>query len=140
VNLENREESTVPAPKDVGRKYEMHIQRICKVEDIAIESHSRGGRAYRRQRRIKIRPIKSAITYAVALHEIGHILGPRQNGTRLDKEVGAWEWAEANAIEWTDAMSAKRAACLRSYLKKVERSPRMRKPTAHHPIYAMVSS
>jgi len=33
-----------------------HIERICKIEDIEIASHSRGGRANRRQRLIKIRP------------------------------------------------------------------------------------
>lgn len=120
--------------------YAVHIARICKIEDIEIASHSRGGRAYRRKRLVKIRPVKSAVTYAIALHEIGHILGPRQSGTRLDKEVGAWEWAQANAIEWTEAMSAKRVACLQSYLRKVERSAHMKQPTAHHPIFALANA
>jgi hypothetical protein len=119
--------------------YATHIAKICRLESIAVESHSRGGRAYRRSRRIKIRPVKTAITYAIALHEIGHILGPRQSGTRLDKEVGAWEWAEANALEWTEAMTAKRTECLRSYLAKVARSPHMKKPDAAHPIHAMTA-
>jgi hypothetical protein len=120
--------------------YAKHIARICKIEDITIESHSSGGRAYRRKRLVKIKPVKTAITYAVALHEIGHILGPRQRGTRLDQEVGAWEWAMENAIEWTDAMAEKRAACLRSYLAKAARSPRMRQPAPDHPIHAMASA
>lgn len=121
--------------------YAAHIARICKIESIEVQSHSSGGRAYRRKRLIKIRPVKTAITYAIALHEIGHILGPRQTGknTRLDKEVGAWEWAEANAIEWTDAMSAKRAKCLQSYLAKAARSPHMKQPAANHPIHALVA-
>ena len=117
--------------------YAAHITRLCKIEDITVESHSRGGRAYRRKRLIKMRPVKSDITYAVALHEIGHILGPRQSGTRLDKEVGAWEWAEQHALEWTAAMSEKRAICLRSYLAKAARSPHMRQAPADHPIHAM---
>lgn len=115
-----------------------HIARICKIEDITVESHSRGGRAYRRQRRIKIRPVKSEITYAIALHEIGHILGPRQSGTRLDKEVGAWEWAVEHAVRWTLPMSHKMKHCLQSYMTKVERSAHMRKPTADHPIHAFL--
>jgi hypothetical protein len=119
--------------------YADHIARVCKIEDITVESHSTGGRAYRRQRRIKIRPVKTSITYAVALHEIGHILGPRQNGTRLDKEVGAWEWAQANAFEWTDSMTAKMQSCLRSYLAKAARTPRMCQPDAGHPIHGMAS-
>lgn len=117
--------------------YAAHIARICKIEDIEVSRHSRGGRACRRQRRIKIRPVKSAITYAIALHEIGHILGPRQSGTCLDREAGAWEWAQANAIEWTTTMNATMAKCLSSYLAKAARSPRMRQAPADHPIHAM---
>ena len=70
-----------------------HIARICKIEDINVERSSRNGRAWRGMRAIEIPPVKSEITYALALHEIGHILNKRQSGTRLDKEVGAWEWA-----------------------------------------------
>lgn len=114
-----------------------HIARICKIEDITIESHSRGGRAYRRKRLIKIRPVKSDITYAVALHEIGHILGPRQSGTRLDKEVGAWEWAIEHANHWTLPMAGTMKRCLQSYLTKAARSPRMRQPASDHPIHAL---
>lgn len=118
--------------------YAAHIARICKIEDIEIASHSSGGRAWRRKRKIAIRPVKTAITYAVALHEIGHILGPRQSGTRLDQEVGAWEWAEQNAIEWTHAMAEKRAKCLRSYLKWSEQSRRAKRADDAHPIHAMI--
>ncbi len=117
-----------------------HIRKVCIVESIEVQSHSRGGRAYRRSRRIKIRPVKTDITYAIALHEIGHILGPCQSSTKLDREVGAWVWATANAIEWTDAMSAKRAKCLQSYLAKAARTPRMKQPTADHPIHALVGA
>lgn len=119
--------------------YAAHVARICKIEDIEIASHSRGGRAYRRTRLIKIRPVKSPITYAIALHEIGHILGPRQSGCRLDKEVGAWEWAQSSAIEWTDAMAALMRKGLQSYLRKAERSPRMKRASADHPIHAMAT-
>lgn len=119
--------------------YAAHIARICRIEDIEVATHSSGGRAWRRKRKIAIRAVKTAVTYAVALHEIGHILGPRQNSTRLDKEVGAWEWAEQHALEWTPAMAEKRAKCLQSYLAKAARSPRMKQPSADHPIYAMVA-
>lgn len=115
-----------------------HIERICKIEDITVESHSRGGRAYRRDRRVKIRPVRSEITYAIALHEIGHILGERQSGTRLDKEVGAWEWAIEHAVRWTLPMSRKMKDCLRSYLQAAEERPHWRKPNADHPIHAML--
>ena len=120
--------------------YAAHIARVCKIEDIEIEWRDRLNRslAWRRRRKIRIRPVKTAITYAVALHEIGHILGPRQNGTRLDKEVGAWEWAMANAIEWTDTMSQVRAKGLKSYLAKVNRCTKMKKAGPDHPIYSLI--
>lgn len=121
-------------------RYAAHIARVCKIEDIEVNSHSRGGRAYRRLRRIKIRPVKSAVTYAVGLHEIGHILGARQNSTCLDREVGAWEWAREHAIEWTSAMNEKMQKCLQSYLRKAERSPRMRKPDVTHSIFGMIGN
>lgn len=118
--------------------YAAHIARICKIEDIAITSHSSGGRAWRKSRRIAIRPVKTAITYAVALHEIGHILGPRQSGTRLDKEVGAWEWAQANALEWTDAMEKTRSRLLQTYVRWANRSKQAKRPSAEHPIFKYV--
>ena len=38
--------------------YAAHIARICKIEDIEVGHHSSGGRAWRRKRRINIRPLK----------------------------------------------------------------------------------
>lgn len=120
--------------------YAEHITRICKIEDIEVVSHSSCGRAWRKKRRIAIRQVKTAITYAVALHEIGHILGPRQTGknTRLDKEVGAWEWAQQSAIEWTDVMDKQRSKSLRSYLAWSERSKQAKRLTNDHPIHALI--
>lgn len=116
-----------------------HIARVCKIEDIKVLGHTRGGRAYRRSRWIKIRPVKSAITYAVALHEIGHILGPRQNETRLYAEVGAWEWAKANAIVWNYQMEDKLRKSLLSYLRWSERKKRVKKAGPDHPIHALIA-
>ena len=63
---------------------------------------------------IMVRPIKSPITYAVALHEIGHILGRNQNSwLPMVRERWAWQWARVNALNWTDAMERYAARCLR---------------------------
>jgi hypothetical protein len=92
-----------------------HIAKICKRAKITITTKKSGGaRAWRRPARISIRRVLSDITYAVALHEIGHILG-EQKGKRLDQEIDAWEWAERHAIVWTPAMQVKRDRCLASY-------------------------
>ncbi len=120
--------------------YAEHIARICKIEDIEINYVAwGGGRAWHRKRRIRTRHVKSDITYALALHEIGHILEPKaHNGTRLDKEVAAWLWAMANAKEWTDKMDAYMRKCLRSYLAWSKRHKTAKEADASHPIHNLV--
>jgi hypothetical protein len=50
-------------------------------------------------------PVRSAITYAVALHELGHYLGGHVNHPDTSvRELAAWKWARANAVTWTAAM------------------------------------
>lgn len=120
--------------------YAEHIARICKIEDIEISYVSwGGGRAWHCRRKIRTRHIKSDVTYALALHEIGHILEPKaHNGTRLDKEVAAWMWAMANAEEWTDKMDAYMRKGLRSYLAWSRRHKSAKKADASHPIHRFV--
>jgi hypothetical protein len=58
---------------------------------------------------VHIPHIRSAISYATALHEIGHIKGRFQWGkNRMTKERWAWRWAEKNALVWTARMEADR--------------------------------
>ena len=120
--------------------YAEHIESICLANEITVGNHTTGGRAWRKSRHMNIRPVKSAITYAMALHEIGHILGPRQNGVRLEKELGAWEWAKENAFEWSDTMNKKCQTCLQSYIVWALRSKKAKRLSGDHPIYAMAYS
>ena len=94
-----------------------HIEDLCETFEIAVGSHASGGRAWRKTKVIKIRPVKSAVTYAVALHEIGHVVGTMQSGTRLIKETGAWLWARGAALCWTPVMHEAMVKRLRSYLR-----------------------
>lgn len=61
--------------------------------------------------------MKSRVSYAIALHEIGHILGPWQNGTTLEREAGAWKWARENALVWSKVMDRTMHKGMRSYLE-----------------------
>lgn len=116
-----------------------HIERLCRANDIAVGSHSRGGSASKRGRFIRIRPIKSAITYAIALHEIGHILGPWQSQPRLYKEAGAWKWALEVAIVWTPPMQKTMIRSLRSYLRWQQRRRRhVRLPEPEHAFWSLL--
>ncbi len=92
-----------------------HVAELAKANNIHIYWSSHRGCAFRKLTTVKIRPVRSAVTYAVALHELGHVLGPMQTGRRLFMEAGAWLWARDNASVWTDAMTRMMVKCLRSY-------------------------
>lgn len=96
-----------------------HIECLAKEYSITIISHSRGGRAWRVTRKVAIRPVKSEITYAVALHEIGHCLGKDQRKGRLCAEAGAWLWAKENADPklWGKRATEEMKKSLGGYLK-----------------------
>jgi len=115
-----------------------HIYDICEGHDITVvDGSSYNARAWKKNREIRIRPVKTSNTYAVALHEIGHILGKWQSKPRLIAEAGAWLWARQHALEWNDQMESKLRKSLTSYLKWArlrqhrKRPPVIPTPTSH---------
>jgi len=89
-----------------------------------VEKAGTTGRAFGRNRSIRIAPIKGPVSYAVALHELGHLIAPDATGrkhSRLLKELRAWKWAKDNAREWSDRMDTAMQDALRSYLHRAER-------------------
>lgn len=101
-------------------KLAAHIKSICAANNILVTVHSSGGRAWTKSRKIAVRPVKSFITYAIALHEIGHILGKR-SGCRLERERQAWDWAKTNALMWTSVMEKAMVSRLQRYLAWAKR-------------------
>ena len=82
-------------------------------------------------------PVRSATDYAVALHEIGHLVSPRQQpllasdalALRLAKrrmysdvyllnELDAWRWAREQALYWTAVMRREEHRCLQTYASR----------------------
>src|SRR5262249_41385169 len=62
---------------------------------------------------LQLPPVRSAISYATALHEIGHVLGPHQNSRRaMVRERWAWQWARSLALVWTPTMECHAAKSL----------------------------
>ena len=112
-----------------------HIRLLCRNHSITLE-HGRRGRSWAKTRRIRIPEVKTSVTYATALHELGHILGYR-SGRRLEKEVQAWEWAKANAETWTLAMQLKMQRSLGSYLKWCCRRKGAWIPPKEHRVWEM---
>jgi hypothetical protein len=112
-----------------------HIAELCAVYGIVRETGGRSGRAFQRGRgrartlHIRIPPVKGQVTYFVALHEIGHLVGKGRSGTRLEKEAAAWRWAIENAaVVPTDAARRSMGRRLRSYVRWAELRQHRRRP------------
>lgn len=100
-------------------KLQQHAEIISDVHDIDIvwTTKRMEGMGYSDvdNRRIIVPPIKSSKTYALFLHECGHILGPYQYSPYVRAEACAWEWAKDNALIWTKAMNMFMKECLATY-------------------------
>ena len=118
------------SPADLDR----HVDELCELHGIVRLSGSRGRAEVRRQngRRavaIRIPPIRGQVTYFVALHEIGHLIGPGRSGTRLEKEAAAWRFALREArVAPTDASRRRIGRRLRSYVIWAELRQHRRRP------------
>ncbi len=124
--------------------YEQHISLLCTRHKIKWETASLRhlwGRAWRKERKIRVSEINGAEAYAVALHEIGHVVG-KKPPLRLAYEWEAWVWAMAWCEEWTDAMTATMQSGLRSYVNDCYRpngTMRYKPLPASHPIWEFIS-
>jgi antirestriction protein ArdC len=100
-----------------------HIASLCEATEILVSYGAQKAWGSYQLREIYVPHVKSARSYATALHEIGHILGRHQTSeVVLVRERWAWEWARRNAIEWTSVMQRHSEWCLEYY----KRTPRAR--------------
>jgi len=116
-----------------------HIEAICKDNNIIMKRHSgKRSRAFHNykgsgRQKISVKRINSYLTYAVAMHELGHLLGPHQCSCDvLKRETGAWLWAMENCKVWMPCMKSGMIRRLRSYLKAKG------EPDAEHIIWHLV--
>jgi len=102
------------------REMAEHVLRLCEEHSINIEwSATRKAWAAACFELIHIPPVRSSASYAIALHEIGHVLGPHQRtSVVLTAERGAWRWARRNALVWNDTMDRVMRRCLTFYEKR----------------------
>jgi hypothetical protein len=69
------------------------------------------------------------VSYFVALHEIGHLIGVGRSGRRLEREEAAWRFAFSEAlVAPTDATRRRIGKRLRSYATWAELRSRRRRP------------
>ena len=60
--------------------------------------------------------IRGPVSYATALHELGHMFGRYQRSRpSLTRERWAWDWPRRHALIWTPATERTAAACLAWY-------------------------
>lgn len=89
-----------------------HVQLIADENQIVIDrSLKRLSRSYsiRVSEEIYITPIRSVLSYAVALH---------QSSLRvLVRERAAWKWAKRNALLWSPRMQERAEASIQWYEK-----------------------
>jgi hypothetical protein len=99
---------------------EAHVEELCFEHDIELVGSSARGRAIRWRGgalQISIPPIKGQVSYFIALHEIGHLVGPGRSAPRLESEANAWLWALRNAaMEPTEATKRSIVRRLQGYL------------------------
>jgi hypothetical protein len=103
--------------------FNLRIEQLCRKHsilwrrDCSRQSQSRGVCDPAHDlAEIHTTPIRSAISYASALHEIGHALGRHRNSRRIMmREAWAWRWARAHAMVWTPAMERSRQKALAWY-------------------------
>lgn len=84
-----------------------------------------------RERRLEIRvpPVRGQVSYFIALHEIGHLVGAGRSGRRLESEEAAWRFALTTAlVSPTDATRRRIGKRLRSYVTWAELRARRRQP------------
>lgn len=117
-----------------------HVRQLCSEHNISIrlrENYPRAS-ASAKLRMIWIPEVRSPITYAKALHEIGHVVCRHTNDLErniLTREGEAWVWARDNALVWTDTMQDRACRWATTYVKGMERRmKRGNKQWKHRPL------
>lgn len=105
-----------------AKAFAAHIEALCEANRIKINYADMDEVAYISERAVRIRPIKGDMSYASAMHEIGHILARWKGRPALVEETGAWLWAEKNALTWTMPMRQLAARCLKTYYNTRKRN------------------
>jgi hypothetical protein len=124
-----------------------HIAELCRQHGIELNGASSRGRAIRwrgGRREISIPPIRGQVSYFIALHEIGHLVGRGRSAPRLESEANAWLWAlEHSVVEPTTATKRSISRRLRGYLEwarnRQHRRVPPRIPPREHPFWRLLA-
>jgi len=127
--------------KDMHR----HVLDLCDKHGITIYAWCRRTsqcHALTDRKEIRIVPIESRVSYASALHEIGHLRGRHQRSSTLVRERWAWEWVRANALIWTPGMESSARKALEWYALHAawtDRRARLKRTAYHEAGHAVIA-
>jgi hypothetical protein len=114
----------MPTVEDMRRHVEKLLAGLSRADDyVEVRWIDRPTRAHASLEAgvITVPRIRSAISYATALHEVGHFLGRHQRSrSRLVRERWAWVWARRNARVWTPPMERHARESLDWYAARME--------------------
>jgi hypothetical protein len=125
---------------------ESHVEELCREHGIELVGASSRGRAIRwrgGKLEISIPPVRGQVSYFIALHEIGHLVGQGRSAPRLESEANAWLWAlDQSVVEPTPATLRSISRRLRGYLdwahsRQYRRVP-PRIPPREHPFWVLL--
>jgi hypothetical protein len=125
---------------------EAHVEQLCRESGIELAGASSRGRAIRwrgGKLEISIPPIRGQVSYFIALHEIGHLVGRGRSAPRLESEANAWIFAlENSVVQPTPATLRSISRRLRGYLawarnRQYRRVP-PRIPPRDHPFWSLL--
>lgn len=97
---------------------------------------------------VLIMKVRSHHSYALALHELGHLLGPDQGSSKaqLCTEAGAWQWAQEQALVWGPAEQRTMVQGMKTYITDAVQSQErplcaaLRLPLLTHHFWVLVRS
>jgi hypothetical protein len=135
------------------RQYTRHVHGLAGAFNVSlleldVPPEMAGAKVAERQ--VLCRPVVDETSYAVAMHELGHILAPSgalrvATGDadnwelKMAEEEAAWEWAEHYVLDWTPAMEQVKALSLGSYRTHYEQHRRVQSQRARQ-VVAPVSA
>jgi hypothetical protein len=116
---------------------QQHVKTLTEGQDITVRWIQRPGRGQsaREWRETFVAPVKSPISYIVALHEIGHLLGRHQGSSRvMVRERWAWKWARQNALIWAPAFDRYVSESLDWYASRARSIDAKWRPAEYGPV------
>lgn len=101
-------------------KYHEHVSQLLKLHGLKVQWLPKGANILEvvvdQDKVLHLLPVVNARTYAIAMHEIGHVVSRTLHQPSLWKEAAAWAWAKTHALRWTASMQTAMRVGLRSYV------------------------